>query len=172
VSFPFSLDLPEEKRGRKKEISYPVPQEQPPSQHPSPPAQQAPPTASFLEHAHFSQPHFSPQAVQQHLQSAVFLVSFAWSRKREREVSFFFFFSWSVSLNAQRPSKNNNSPIFSAPQAHLGAHPQSAMVALVGWWTKSVWSTRRKRAVLYFLEVLMCCYFLGSRKKKGRCFVS
>ena len=94
----------ERERTRIKEISYPVPQEQPPSQHPSPPAQQAPPTASFLEHAHFSQPHFSPQAVQQHLQSAVFLVSFAWSRKRERS-EFFFFFSWSVSLNAQRPRK-------------------------------------------------------------------
>ena len=76
VFFSFSRPVKrKEKKKRKKEkktSSHPVPQEQPPSQHPSPPAQQAPPTASFLEHAHFSQPHFSPQALQQHLQSAVF----------------------------------------------------------------------------------------------------
>ena len=47
-----------------------------------------------------------------------------------------------MSIFAQRsfrapPLKNRKScqklsPIFSAPQAHLGAHPQSAIVALVG----------------------------------------
>ena len=75
-------------------------------------------------------------------------------RERERKVSFFFVEFFRPTLKQSPLSKekgNRNSPIFSAPQAHLGAQPQSAMVDWLVFFGREV-LVGRKKAVFFFFE--------------------